>query len=308
MDEKNLIPRTDNFKITVDYLSGKIFDSSLPANQTINDSILESRKKNIQSNIQIINCAGSDIHFTEFDRAVLNALIAEQAADKTFTTAKIIFRRLGGGRDLTPSMRKAILDSVEKLARVRIVIENTKAVEKGIVDGDGKPKNKNDKSILKGYLFPTESFETKVHGQNIEVIAFSKNALTDKFKQGVIFANAERHNHIITCDQDLLQAPINSNPRNIALNHYIVRRTLSIKGSNELAADNKHVKPLRKIITVDDMLGHCGLADYNKFQKNKLLKTTRKILDYLISKNVISNYHLETIKGTGKIYSIILEF
>ena len=118
MSEKKLQKTPDNFKITIDYFSGKIFETNLAANQIINDTALECRKKKIKSNIQIINRAGKDFQFTEFDRAILNACISEQAAGKTFTTAKNIFRGLGGGRDLYPAMKHAILDSIEKLASV----------------------------------------------------------------------------------------------------------------------------------------------------------------------------------------------
>ncbi|MBQ7704338.1 MAG: hypothetical protein IJT73_02765 [Selenomonadaceae bacterium] len=151
MNEKNLQPRAANFKITIDYLSNKIFDSSLAAGQTINDTELERRKKKILSNIQIINCTGKDIHFSEFDRAVLNACISEQIEGKSFTTAKSIFRKLGGGSDLTPSMKKAILESVEKLAGIRIVMEATRAVEKGIINSK-KTKTRMTKLFL-GVIF-----------------------------------------------------------------------------------------------------------------------------------------------------------
>ena len=311
MDEKNqaLQPyNSDNFKITIDYLSGKIFNDVIPANKTIQGTILESRKKNIVSDFWVINLTGKDIQLTEFDRAVFNICISEQAEGKKFTTAKTIFHKLGGGRDLTPTMKRAIMESVEKLAGVRVIIDSTNAIEKRIVKDGGKVKNKDGKFIFKGYLLPTESVELTLNGQEVEVIGFLKSDVTDKIKKGVIYTNAENHDQIISCTQDLLQAPVNSNPRNIALNHYLLRRSLSIKGSNELAEKNKHVKPLCKVILIDDMMEHCGLAEYDKYQQNKILKTTKKILDFLIERNVISNYQFETVKNTGKIRSIILEF
>ncbi|MBQ7704339.1 MAG: hypothetical protein IJT73_02770 [Selenomonadaceae bacterium] len=104
------------------------------------------------------------------------------------------------------------------------------------------------------------------------------------------------HDQIISCPIDFLQAPINSNPRNIALNHYILRRILAIKGSNLLAVKNKYLSPLCKVITLDDMLQHCGLTEYNRSQKQNILKVAEKILNYLVEKNVISYFYFETKK------------
>ena len=245
---------------------------------------------------------GKDIQLTEFDRAVFNICISEQAEGKKFTTAKTIFHKLGGGRDLTPTMKRAIMESVEKLAGVRIIIDSTNAIEKRIVKDGGKTKNKDGKFILKGYLLPTESVELTLNGQEVEVIGFLKSDVTDKIKKGVIYTNAENHDQIISCTQDLLQAPVNSNPRNIALNHYLLRRSLSIKGSNLLAESNKHVKPLCKVITFEDLYKHCGFDGDKKIDRQHARETTEKILKFLVENDVIKNF--EFTKKDGKFYSI----
>lgn len=305
MDNKNksLTPSdSDDFKITVDYVSNKIFNSKLESGETIEDVILENKKKHIESLIQIINCTGQIVFFGEFDRAVLNAAIKEISQGKTFTTARRIFHILGGGDRLHPTMKKAILESIEKFAGVRIILHTETAVEKGIT------KDLNGKTTWKGYLLPTESIEMSVNGQDIDVISFLRNATTGDIKKGAIYQNAELRDQIISCAEELANTPINKNVRNISLTHYFLRRTLSIKNSHKLAESNKRVTSLRKIITLDDMFEHCGIVNCTRKQKNQILQTVKKILDYFIQKDIIKNYHFETVKETGKIRSIVLDF
>ena len=304
--DKNLIPCNDNdgdnLKITIDYVSNLVFNSNLKPGEIIEDVIIENKKKKIESPIQIINCTGQNIYFGEFDRAVLTALIREQAKGNTFTTARRIFHILGGGDRLTPAMKKAIMNSVEKFAGVRIILKTETAVKKGIT------KEFNGSATWRGYLMPTETLELSVNGQETDVISFLHNATTGDIKKGVIFQNATLRDQIISCAQDLADTPINKNVRNIGLTHYFLRRILSIKNSYELAQSNKRVIPLRKVITVDDMFENCDIKNCSHDQKARILKTVKTILNFFIQRNIIKNYHFETVKETGKIRSIFIDF
>lgn len=286
-----LYPAKD-FKITIDCVTKEAFESSTDAKEEVETEISESNRRNITSQVVITNTSKNPVQFTEFDRAVLNAALAEIANGNEATTARIIFRRLGGGDKLTPKMHEAILESFEKLASIRIHIISDTASKKKLVNyGDGATR-------INGYLLPTESVITTINGQTVDAIKF--------LSQGIIFGNANLRDQIITCPNDLLQAPIKSTPRNIAVNHYLLRRTLSIKGSNELAKTKKRVKPLRKIIRLDDLYEHCGVETDSKLQKQRARSIAAKILDFLVEKEVIKDWKFET-KENGKIYSIILE-
>lgn len=280
-----ILPSKDS-KILIDNLSQKAFALNIAAKDKVEDEMLESRKRKITSKITIQNFSSNDIQFTEFDRAVLDAAIAERAKGNEYTTAAILFRHLGGKR-LTENMRRAIIASLDKLASVRVIVESDAAVKKGIVDYGGVQK-------IHGNLLPTVILEQKINGQEVDAIKFSSD--------GIIFGNANLRDQIITCQQALLNAPVKSTPRNIALNHYLLRRSLSIKGSNELAESNKHVKPLCKVITFEDLYKHCGFDKDNKWQRQDARETTEKILKFLVEKEVIKNF--EFIKKDGTFYSI----
>ena len=286
MDEEKrlrLYP-TKDFKLPIDLLSQKIFDADFSSGNRLEFELLESRKRGITSKITILNGSGEQL--TEFDRAVLNAALSEIAnGNKTFTTA-VIFRHLGGNR-LTDNMRRAILDSFNRLSVVRVAVEAKEAHKKKIIDApfDGE---------FNGYLLWNESVKATINGQELDAIHCGKTSIS--------FFNADLHDQIISCPIELLQAPVKSTPRNIALNHYLLRRSLSIKGSNLLAESNKHVKPLCKVITFEDLYKHCGFDGDKKIDRQHARETTEKILKFLVENDVIKNF--EFTKKDGKFYSI----
>lgn len=288
MDKKISIVRPSKvFKIPINLLTQKAFGTHLDGNETIETEVLESRRRNITSKVTIINKNQKEVFLSEFDYAVLNACIFEYSRGNEYTSAAIIFRYLGGNR-LTPNTRKEIEHSLEKLATVRIHVDAQNACKKGIIrDEDGS-------TSFSGYLLPNESLNLKLNGQ----VVLGVHILSG----GIISYMANLHDQIISCPIDLLQAPVKSTPRNIALNHYLLRRTLSIKGSNELAATNKHITPLCKVISFDDLYKQCGVDAKNKRQRQEVRETTEKILQFLVKNDVIADFRF--VKKDGGFYSI----
>lgn len=288
-----LVP-TNDFKITIDYLSDEAFGADLDAEEVKTGEVVESRRKNIVSPYKICNLSKSAIKLTEFDRAVRNACIAEQTAGNEVVTPERIYHRLGGGKNLPDNMRKSIMDSLERLASVRIEIEMEQAQEKL---GTGKDRGK---STFKGYLLPIETLEVKINGQPV------KSAIRF-LKRGITFSVADMKNQIITCEQNLLAAPIRHSERGIALNHFLVRRTLEIKGSHEAHKANPRIRPLRKTILFETMLKKCGMENADRDTRRKVKKIVKEILEYEVELGVIKSYSFETSSG-GKLRSITLEF
>ena len=288
-----LLPVQD-FKIPIDFLSDVAFDAELDARKIKKGEVVESRRKNVVSPYQISNFSKSPVRLTEFDRAVRNACISEHTAGNEFTTPERIYRRLGGSYNLGDDMRKAIMDSIDRLASVRIEIEMDKAQEKF---GYGKGR---ESATFKGYLLPTETLEVKINGQPV------KSAI-HFLKKGVIFAVADAKDQIITCDQKLLEAPIRHTERGIALNHFLVRRTLEIKGSHEAHKTNPHIRPLHKTILFETMLRKCGMENATRRQRQQFKENAEKILKYEVELGVIKSYSFE-YGGGGKLRSITLQF
>lgn len=93
-------------------------------------------------------------------------------------------------------------------------------------------------------------------------------------------------NQIITCSQNLLTPPVKATPRTIAINHYLLCRSLEIKCSYESAEKNKRVSPLRKIITLQDMCEKCAIPFDNKLARQDA-RTTTAILHFFVENRII---------------------
>lgn len=282
-----------NFKITIDYLSREALNAILNPNESKEGVVIESRYKGITSKYTIINVSSNGVKLTEFDRAILNAAISEQTAGNEYTTPEIIYHLIGGGHVLTNKMRQKILDSFERLATVRIVVE---------MHPDSKKKLgydlKDKTTTYRGYLMPTESVDIRINGQHSSSIHF--------LKQGIIFFIADMKDQMLTCSPDLLNSPIKHSERGIALNHYLLRRTLEIKGSHESRKHNSRIKLLRSVITFDDLLKNCGLENCSRTQKQNIKNAVEVILNFFVEQNIIKSFKFET--HGQKIHSIVIDF
>ena len=282
---------SDNLKITIDGLSGKVFSSELKVGETVKDIICENRRKKIASYVTLTNGTGQDVQFTEFDRAVFDVCISEQANGNELITPSIVFHQLGGGHVLYDNMKKAIMESIEKLASTRISIDMEESLYKKVYDFE------NDKAVFRGYLLPTESIETTINGQNVTAIRF--------LSKGIIYGIADMKNQIINSQKNLLAPSVRATPRTIAINHYLLRRSLEIKGSKDRSAKNKHFRPLRKIITLQDMCEKCGIPFDDRTARHDARGSATKILNFFVENKIIKNFHFE--KKDGKIYSIVID-
>ena len=310
----------DSFKIPIDLLSKTVLHTNLGAptefekeksywdengnrqfrtekflkcndENTKSQILTESKKRNIYSEVTIVNWNNRAVAIVEFDFAVLDACITEKLHGNEYTTANIIFHRLGGGRNLTPKMRRAILNSIEKLASVRVTIQWENAVKKNIVHDPEKRAN------FTGYLLPTENLTLSINGKEIaDVIHLMPN--------GVIINNANIRNQISTCEKNLMNPNIRTTPRTVAINHYLLRRSREIIGSND--ENRKHVSRLRNIITFEDMYDKIGLANGTRKQKLDAREISIKILDFFVESGLLKGYTVEDKNGCP--YSIIIDF
>ena len=281
-----------NFKIAIDQLSRKVFGSKFRNGETIQDTIVESRKKKIISNVTLINGTGKDIQLTEFDRAVFDVCLSAMIQNDDFISPRTIFHQLGGGHVLTVKMRKAILDSIERLACVRVRIDMYDAIKKNIV----KPVD-NDTTFT-GYLLPTETLETTINGQRVTAIHF--------LSKGILYFIADMKNQITTCPQDLLNPPVRATTRTISIRHFLLRRILEIKGSHDYAVKNKRVYALRNIITFQDLYEKCGIPLDDKSAKHDARDIATVILNFFVEHNIIKKFYFQ--KDGKKIHSISLIF
>ena len=263
--------------------------------------LYDSRKRNITNRVTFSANFPTATRLTEFDYAILDACLNEKKHGNTFTTVRRIFRILGGGHVLTPKMRAAILASLERLAGVRLSIFIDKdAMKKGIIPKDqqgrfGESKY-GDGFTFNGYLLPTESATATINGKTVDAIHLLNG--------GAILNNASARNQFATADATLLKPPVRCTENTISINHFLLRRSKEIIGSND--PNRKHVKKLQKIITFDDMYERIGVADGTRKQKLDARQTALKILDFFVECKILSGYTVENKNGLP--YSIHIDF
>lgn len=255
----------------------------------------DSRKRGLISGITYSKKnASSGTELKEFDYAVLSACQTEILHGNRYTTVARLYHILGGGHVLYKNGRQDILDSLSKLATVRVKISLNKDTLKKNVIEKGEQYRFNKCQEFEGYILPLERLTVSLNGQIVDVIHFLDG--------GAILNNSQARKQIISCDPNLLNAPIQKTKRNIAVNHYLLRRVFEIIGSN--SPEHKHGAKLRNIITFEHLYSRVGAK--TKLDQQRAREIAIKILDFFVEKGVIKSYQI--VKKEKKIYSIEIQF
>lgn len=282
---------SDTFKIVADNLARKLFEMDIVSGAKIDFELLEIGSKKIKSKVTISNGTILNVHFWEFDWAVFDAIISLRISENDeYTTAAIICRKLGASHTPTKELQKAVIESLEKFAAVRVVInmENTKKIYDSPID----------EYEFRGYFLASESLTMSVNGQSASLIHF--------LSKGMAYFTAEMKDQIITTKQEYFNPPIRMTMRSIAINHFLLRRINEMKGTLDVSKTNKRIKPLRHTILLDSLYKACELENAAKFQKQDARQTVVTILNYYIEKDFIKGYEFETGRA-GKIRAIHFE-
>lgn len=280
---------SDKFKIAMDALTQKAFEMIIDGCGSLDFQLVESHSKKMTSTAKISNLKFLNYKFKEFEYAVFNATISERLAGNDYTTAAIICRKLGACHYVTPALQNAVINSLDRMACIRIEVnmESTKKIYDSPI-GEYE---------FRGYLLPTESLKMTINGQFANVIHF--------LSKGPIFVIAEMKDQILTCDEELMQAPVRTSVRSISINHFLLRRILAMKGTAETSKTNKRVNPLRHTILFDSLYNACDIVGNDAKRNARSIATD--ILTFFVEKNFIKGYSFEKGKA-GKTRAIIVDF
>ncbi len=217
---------------------------------------------------------------TEFDRAVLAAIISEQCAGNPYTTPAIIFRALVGKvgeTGVTPckNQETAILDSIEKLMFTQINAETAKSFDQL------KYPNGDEIQICKSAILPACIINAKINGQQLDnVIYFDR--------QSPFYMIAEAKSQIVRYDSRLLDVPNQNNtPLVISLKNYVMRRICEIKLHTQLVPT----------LTFDDVFQKCRITNADNKTKMRLRQYMEKFFLHLQACGFIDSF---TVRKSGK--------
>lgn len=223
-----------------------------------------------------------------YDQEVHDAITSQYVeGGNEYITDSMIFDTISGkdGATLNPKQREAISNAITKLMFSHVKIDASEEAKKfGL-----------EKFVYDGYLLPAERVTVSLNGTITECIHL--------FRTPPLYDYAEKRKQIGRMDVKLLNSPVNKNEETIALQGYLYRRILSMKGSSKLSPTIKYdtiYKQLEITATSDGAL---------RKKKLKVRETVKKILEFWKKEKFILGYVENAHKSEkGKIDSITIRF
>ena len=226
----------------------------------------------------------------EFDRDILDACISAQATGNPCVTVKGIWRGMTGKTTtdvkLTPSLRKEILERVDRLAVTRLTVDVSDACNKGLYPADMKFK-------IRASLLPCRIAEAELNGQLVDaVIHFDGESPILQIAR----ARGKRA-QILTYDTALLDVPNQRHtPTTIAITNYLLRRIEAAKAHTNL----------KRTICFPSLWKNCGLTGADKYQRREHRKTVETTLKSFVEAGLIEAFEL--VKERGEFSKITFKF
>lgn len=210
--------------------------------------------------------------FTEYDRAVYNAVTSHYVAGNTIMTASMICRAMTGktkdNSNPSPQQVGAVTRSVKKMGLIRINLDLTNEFQnRGITLDDEHITSYKVSEMLLTY----RSVEVLTKGRRIEAFEFLSSP--------ILYSYSKATNQVITVPIKFLDTPIDNTERIINLKNYLIRRIEGIKGKNRLKHD---------IILFESIY---ELSENKNKEDNKRTRMqVTRILDYWKEQDYIKNY------------------
>lgn len=300
MSEKIQLQPADKFLVPIDKLSKDVFRTSVQASER---AIVEFKNKKAE----IVTEYDLDLlkgNLDQFDRLIFCAAISEYAQGNNVFTLRRLWQKIGGGYNLPNEMKKALADSVEKLACTRIRVDMTQINDKCHYTDERE-------LIFKNYLLPCNSATVKVNGQIV-------NAGFKIIGTPPMLEVASLKKQFTFCSAALLNVPrLKNTVQTLKIKFFLLERVIQIIGSNKprgkrfcgRAKDGKPIyknitDPLPKIILLEKLFAQCDLSDATLRQQQQARETISKVLDHFKAQGLITNWNFE--KKKGKSYSISL--
>ena len=230
----------------------------------------------------------------ESDRIILDACISAQQSGLQCITLRGIWRAITGNIQreikLTPTLKKEILERVDRLACLRLTVDISDAVNQKIYANGTKCK-------FRGSLLPCEILESEINGQLVDA-AIIFNGASPLVKIAKARSGKKRQAaQILTFPTALLDVPNQRNtPTTTAVTNYIVRRV-------EIA--KIHTNTARTIL-FSTLFARCGLADADRWQRQDVRKSVEAIMQSLVDKHEIQSFEL--VKEHGEFTKVTFNF
>lgn len=272
---ENIAVRSASTWITpVDKVSNKLYDGSVNGGRRIGVDVANRRTNKRLLTMVSLDFADTAIkitgkkELTAYDREVHDALVTLYVdGENEYITPQMIYRAMTGNKDakLNPKQQESISNSLNKLMYSRLIIDaSAEAAAYGF-----------DSFKYEGAVIQGEKVTATISGNVLEVIHI--------LRQPALYTYASKKNQIGRLDIKLLNSPVNKNEENIALQSYLYRRILAMKGSK--------LSPTIVYDTVYKQLEVSASSDGAlRKKKHKVRDTIKNIFDYWKQQGFIKGY------------------
>ena len=222
---------------------------------------------------------------TSFDQEIHDAFVSHALSGNEYITDSMIFDTISGkdGATLNQKQQEAISNSITKLMYSHVKIDASEEAQKfGI-----------EKFIYDGSILPAERLTVSINGTVTECVHI--------FRTPPLYDYADRLSQVGRMDVKLLNSPVNKDEETIALQGYLYRRILSMKGSQKLPPT----------IVYDTLYKQLELSASSegalRKKKLKVREKVKRILEYWKSEKFIKGYVENKHKSEkGKIVSVTI--
>lgn len=207
-------------------------------------------------------------NLTSYDRLVYSAIAGIRNAGNTAFTDRQVFTVIEGNKRPAANQLKKIRESIKKMARVYVTVDNAAEAE--------KYKSKNFYKYT-GSVLPIEILENVSVNGNVTDVAY--HILENKLP--LIDISKER-NELTTVPAKLLQVPLNKTDTNLEIGFYIQTRVKR----------EEHAKKTEFKILLETLYKHAHIE--TKKQKQRAPEKVKAILDYYVNCDFIRAYKMES--------------
>lgn len=284
--------------VPVDKVTKKVWEKQqeLFNGQSLAVDVARKSKKRVSAShndvvvsLDIDNLQGVEIlrKLTEFDRAVMNAVITlNVAGGRDVVTASTVYKILNPAAKRYPSgkMLEQINKSLDALMFTPVIIHIP-----GDYTGDGKVIN------LKGYLVPAKRATVEINGKTVD------DAM-QLYETPPLYRFADCMGQIARPSLKALAVPINMNADNVALKSYLTLRVWEMKRAK---SNGKVPKTILWETVYKNMGVPSGSTEALKKKRGRIRAIALQILDYWRDCGEIHGYE-ETTKGRAA-YSVQIQ-
>lgn len=225
--------------------------------------------------------------FTEYDRAVYNAIVSHYIAGNIIITPDMICRAMTGKTNTSvhpsPQQVEAVITSMKKMRFIEVNLDLTNEfIKRDILLDDEYITSYSVNTILLD--FKNVSVSTKSRTINAFIIK----------EPPILYAYSQSIDQIITIPLEILNTPTDNTENTINLKNYLIRRIEGIRGDNKLKQDIVLLSNIYELLEIE-----------LRQEKNRVRTQITKILNYWIQQDYITSY--EFIKKGRTFYSIKLD-